>query len=300
MERLKGENAGHLSIIAANLIYGLNYTIAKGIMPDYFSPKAIIVFRVVGTFILFAACLVFIPWQKILRKDIWRFVLSALFGVSINQILFFEGLNLTTPIDSAIIMTVNPIMVLIFAWILLKENISLLKVSGIILGMSGALLIITAKGAISFGSEHFTGNVFIFINATSFAFYLVIVKPLMTRYHPLTVMFWVFGLGLLMVLPVCLPDFLKTDMTRIPSEIWWGLVYVIVFSTFFGYLLYNYGLRVLSASVTSTYIYLQPVFAGIAAFFFTGQIPVWTDYLAALMIFAGVYLTGKKKAGIAR
>lgn len=282
------------SIITANVIYGLNYVIAKGIMPNYLSPKAIIFFRIAGTIPI----ALFFFWQfvkeKIKYSDIPRFLLASFFGIALNQTMFFEGLNLTTPIDSAIIMTANPVLVLVFAYFILKDKISILKISGIILGIAGAVLIITGKGELSFNSNTFTGNLFILINATSFALYLVIIKPLISKYHPMTIMVWTFCLGFLITLPFTIVPFINSNFHNIPFVIWMSLLYVIIGATFLGYLLYNYSLKVLSPTVVSFFIYLQPLFSTLTTMAVYGDKPSLVDYLSAFLIFAGVWLVSKK------
>ncbi|MBI5540795.1 MAG: EamA family transporter, partial [Bacteroidia bacterium] len=225
-----------ISIIAANVIYGLNYVIAKGVMPDYFSPKAIIFFRITGTIVLTLLFFFLFIKEKVEKKDFPRLILSSVFGIAINQIMFFEGLNLTTPIDAAIIMTVNPVLVLIFAFVILKEKITLLKILGIAIGIAGAVLLITGKGELSFNSKTFVGNILILINATSFAVYLVIIKPLMKKYHPMTIMLWTFIFGFFITLPFTIEPVINSNFHDIPLKIWLGLGYIIVGATFLGYL----------------------------------------------------------------
>ena len=256
-----GKTFAYFSIIAANIIYGLNYVIAKGIMPDYLSPKAIIFFRIAGTIpIAFLFFWLFVK-EKINYRDIPRFIIASFFGIALNQTMFFEGLNLTTPIDSAIIMTANPVLVLVFSFFILKDRISLLKILGIALGISGALLIITGKGELSFNSDTFTGNIFILINATSFALYLVILKPLIAKYHPMTIMVWTFSLGFLITLPITINPFIHSDFHSIPASIWLALGYVIIGATFLGYLLYNYSLKVLNPTRGKFfYLFTTPIF----------------------------------------
>ena len=191
----------HLAILFANIIYGLNYVIAKDIMPDYLEPRAIIFLRVAGASAVFWLASVFSFGEKVARKDLIRLGLISFLGVGLNQIMFFEGLNLTTPINAAIVMTTNPILVMLLSFIIVKEAISLRKILGITLGFVGASTLILSDGAIDLSSNNSTGNLFVFINATSYGLYLVIVKPLLNKYHPLTVLFYVFAFGLLFVLP---------------------------------------------------------------------------------------------------
>ncbi len=295
MINFSGKSFAIISIIAANVIYGLNYVIAKGVMPDYFSPKAIIFFRITGTIAITLLFFFLFIKEKVEKKDFLRLFLASVFGIAINQIMFFEGLNLTTPIDAAIIMTINPVLVLIFAFIILKEKITLLKLLGITIGIAGAILLIVSEGDLSFNSKTFVGNILILINATSFAVYLVIIKPLMKKYHPMTIMLWTFIFGFLITLPFTIEPVLHSNFNSIPLKIWLGLAYIIVGATFLGYLLYNFSLRVLSPTVVSFFIYLQPLFSSITTMIVFGEKPGIIDYFSALLIFTGVWVVNIKQ-----
>lgn len=292
--------SAHIAVLSANIIYGINYAVAKGIMPDFMQPRAIIFVRVAGSFILFLLFALLIVRERVERKDYVMLFICSLFGITINQIMFFEGLNLTTSINTSIIMTINPILVMVFASFLLKEKITLLKTAGITLGAAGATWLILQKGDISFQSDTFTGNIFIVINAASFALYLVLAKPLMMKYHPVTVMTWVFGMGLVTVTPLCIGTFITTDFAAMPAEVWLSLAYIVVFATFLGYLLYNIAIRHLSPTSTSSYIYLQPLFAGIVGYILLAEQPGWVHLFASLLIVAGVYLVSFRKKKTAK
>jgi len=286
----------HLAIIGANIIYGLNYVIAKGIMPDYLQPRVIILFRVVGATLVFWLISSLLSKEKIDRKDYPRLALSALFGIAINQIMFFEGLNLTTPINASIIMVSTPILVLVLAHFLIGERISLQKVIGIALGASGASYLILLQGNISFSSSTFVGNLFVLINAASYAAFLVIVKPLMKKYSALTIMKWVFLLGTIYVLPFSFNLAIEANYSAIPFNIWLSIAYVIIFTTVLAYFLNNYSLKTVSPTVNSAYIYLQPLLASVVALIVQKDELTWTKIIAAVLIFLGVYFASLKKA----
>ncbi len=284
----------HLAIIGANLIYGINYVIAKGIMPDYMAPRTIILFRVAGATLVFWVITSFFKNEKVARKDLLKLMLVSFFGIALNQIMFFEGLNLTTPINASIIMVGTPILVLVFAHFILKEKIGGLKLAGITLGSSGALWLILKNGDISFTSGTFLGNLFILINASSYALFLVLIKPLMQKYSALTVMKWVFTFGLVYVIPVSLPLALHTNYAAIPFNIWMSVTYVVLFTTVLAYLLNNYSLKLVSPTVNSSYIYLQPFLATIVAMAAGKDVLTWVEVVAALLIFTGVYLVSRR------
>lgn len=283
----------HTGLFFVNLIYGANHTIAKEVMPKYVQPFGFIVLRVAGAFVLFL--LVHALWvkEKIDKRDIPRLVLCALLGVSVNQLLFFKGLSLTTPIHSAIIVTTNPIAVLVFASILIKEKITFQKVTGIALGAAGAIALIVLGKEITEGTNTFLGDVYIFLNALSYSVFIVLVKPLMQRYHPITIVKWIFLFGMIMVLPFGWNETMAIDWTNLPLEIIWGIIYVVVGATFLGYLLNSTALKVLDASVVSIYVYLQPVLAAFIAIGFGKDHLTPVSIVASIMIFIGVYLVSK-------
>ena len=283
----------HLAILGANVIFGLNYVIAKGIMPDYLAPRAIIFFRVTGAALLFWIISIFFRGEKIEKKDFLRLAFAAFFGVALNQILFFEGLNLTTPINASVIMVGTPITVLIFSHFILKEQLTKLKMVGIAFGTVGALWLILKNGSVSFSSETFVGNILIFINASSYALFIVLVKPLIMKYSPITVMKWVFTIGILFIVPVSLKITLETDYASIPFNIWLSVVYVVLFTTVLAYLLNNYSLKVVSPTVNSAYIYLQPFLATVVALWAGKDVLTWVEITAASLIFTGVYFVSR-------
>ena len=284
----------HLAVIAANIIYGLNYVIAKGIMPDYLQPRVIIMFRVLGAMIVFQLISLFFPKEKVSRKDLWRLALCAVFGIAINQIMFFEGLNLSTPINASIIMVGTPILVLVFSYFIIGDRLSINKIIGISLGALGASWLILRVGDISFSSDTFVGNLLILINASSYALFLVLVKPLMAKYTPLTIMKWLFTFGFVLVFPFAIRLTVQTDYTQIPFNIWLSVGYVILFTTVLAYFLNNFSLKKISPTMNSSYIYLQPFLATLVAVYLGKDRLTWTEVIAALLIFTGVYFVSRK------
>lgn len=290
----------HAALFAVNALYGASHVIAKGIMPTYLSPNAFILLRVTGATLLFWPVLFMTKGSvSIKRKDLPLFALCGLFGVAINQLFFFHGLHLSSSINSGIIMTVNPILVVILSYFILQEKITVRKSLGIALGATGAVLLTLAAGTGT--GDSLLGDLFLFINAASYAIYLVIAKPLMREYSPLKVITWVFTFGLIYVLlfPPSLQDLSEVDFMAIPQDAIIKIIYIIVGVTFLTYLLTMYGLKQLTPSVSSAYIYLQPVLVIFFAIIlskigiaddYTDTI-TWEKIAYMLVIFVGVYLT---------
>lgn len=287
----------HLFVLSANLIYGANYSIAKKAMPEFIQPLGFVLVRVLFACLLFWISAAFIKEKEKLRKqDYIRLALCGLFGVAINQLLFFAGLNLTVPINAALIMTTNPVLVLLIAHFLIREKISFSKTAGIILALSGASLLILSGGAASFSGQSALGDLMVLINSLSFAIFLVIVKPLMMRFHPLTVMKWTFLSGSIPVLFFGTGEMFTARWYEMDFNIWMSVIYVVLATTFLAYLFNIFALRELDASQVSVYIYLQPLFAAMFSVLFGEGLPQWIHLFTGMMIFTGIWLTMKKKA----
>jgi drug/metabolite transporter (DMT)-like permease len=192
-------------------------------------------------------------------------------------------------------MTSNPILVLIASAIILKNKITITKLGGILLGITGALLLLLFKADFSFGSDTLLGDLFIFLNALSYGVYLVIAVPLMKKYKPLTVIKWVFTFGAVFVIPFGYNEFLSIEWSSFTSTIWLKFAFVIIGTTFLAYLFNIYGLKKLNAATVSTYIYLQPLLAAAFAIWAGKDSLDWIKILAAVLIFSGVYLVSKAK-----
>jgi drug/metabolite transporter (DMT)-like permease len=283
----------HLLLFVAQFLYGANYTIAKEAMPEFIQPFGFVLLRCLGGTALFWLVGLFVK-EKIDRKDLPKLMLVAVFGIVINQLMFFKGLSLTHPINGAVVMISTPIMVLIMAAIIIKERITSRKALGIGIGLVGTLMILVVGKKLSFSSDTFLGDVFIFINATAYGVYLVLISPLMKKYHPVTVIKWVFLLGLFMVLPFGYEQFSEVAWSTLPPKAVWAMVYVVIGLSFFAYLFNTVALKYVSPSVVSSYIYLQPIIASLVAIWMGKDHLDWIKVLSAVLICIGVYLVSAK------
>ena len=284
-----------LAATFVSLIYGLSFTIAKDVMPHYIKPFVFIVIRVFGATVLFWLTSFFGPKEKIDRKDFPRIIASALFGVAINMLTFFKGLSYTSPISASVIMVTTPIIVLILSSIIMKEKMLKRKVFGIFLGLIGTgFLILYGKSATN-ATNASLGNLLVLINATAYGFYLIIVKKLMDKYNAFTFVKWIYTFGLLMVIPFGWNEFNEIKWGILPNTILWEIGFVIVFTTFFTYLLNLISMRELKPTTVAVFIYLQPLFATIFAIGLGKDELNSIKLVSALLIFLGVYLVTQKK-----
>lgn len=286
----------HLALLGANLIYGANYTVAKGLMPDFIRPVGFVVTRVSVALVLFALLSLTYKRVRFTAREFGVLFLCGIFGVAINQTFFFSGLELTREINASIIMISSPIMVVLMGALLLREKLTVARMTGVILGCSGAAFLILYGKHLSFGSDTLKGDLMVFINATSYSIYLLLVKPLMKQHNPVLIICWVFFFGFLMVLPFGYDQFTHARWAAMEAGQWIAVAYVCVATTFLAYLLNIIALKRASTALVSFYIYLQPLFAALVALSL-GRDHLTSDKLiAAALIFSGVFLVSYSPA----
>lgn len=279
-----------LALTITSILFGVNYSVAKGLMPSFVTPPQLMIFRLSGTL------LVLVPWywlrgaEKVAPSDRLRIILSGLTGITLNQVFFFEGLSRTSPVDTSIIHTLSPMLVMAFALMLIGEKLTLRKVAGITTGAAGALwlVLLAEQGQAAAGT--LTGNLLILLNIACYSLYLVIVKPLMARYSALTVMTHTFAWGSLFVLPYVAGSFSTLSFGHFTSGAWLALLYVVFLTTLTAFSLTAWALRHVSATAAGYFIYLQPVIASLVAWLAYGETLTPAKLGAALLVFSGVFL----------
>ncbi|HSZ24404.1 MAG TPA: DMT family transporter [Cytophagaceae bacterium] len=261
---MKESFKAHLMLSMAALIGGFNFTISKIIMPGFLKPMSLVIIRGIISILVFSLLHFLFVKEKLQKKDYGRVFLASLFGIVINQITFYEGLNLTSPINASLMMTITPIMVLVVSSLSGKEKMSVTKILGVFLGTAGTILLLlhSNRGPIR---GLFAGDILVLINAVSWACFLVTVKPLMQEYNPLTILKWIFFLGFFLNLPFGYHDFATTNWNLMNAKELWAFAFIICFATLMAYYLNAAVLKYVNPSIAGSYIYLQPLLAGIIA-----------------------------------
>lgn len=273
------------------IIYGMTFTFANDVIDEgHVGPYGFILLRVLGAAILFWLFSLFVPSEKIDRKDFITLFIASVFGIGLNMLTFFKGLEFTTPIHASVIATTVPIVVLALSAFMLKEAITTRKLMGVILGFTGAVILSIYGKSPRIGDNIALGNLLVFINAVSYSVYLIILKKLAIKYHPFAFMKWLFLFGLLLVTPFGFNELITVNITSFNGYIWFSILFVIVGATFGTYILNPLALTKLKASTVSAFVYMQPVIAGIFAVIMGSDTLGLVKIIAALCIFAGVYL----------
>ncbi len=279
------------------LFYAYNFTAAKEVTPEYIGPFGLTWYRVIVTCAIFWLISLFAGIkEKVSLREMPLIALAAFCGVGFNMVTFMWGLSLTSPISASVLMVSTPIIVLVLSAIFLKERLFATRIIGILVGFSGAALLIflsTDKGAEA--SNPLLGNALIFINAVSYAFYILLAKKLTARYHVFTLMKWLYFFGLLFITPFGITQGLEFDFGTASSETVLNIGYVILFATFGTYMLNIIAIRTLKPSVVAVFVYLQPLLATLIAVGLDKDIITWQKAVAGILIFTGVFLTGLKR-----
>jgi len=291
---MSSRNFAFLLAFLAAIIYGVSFTVAKDVMPHYIKPYGFILARVSGATLVFWIVGIFIKKENISLHDYSRIILASVFGIALNMLAFFKGLSLTTPISASVIMVTTPIMVLIFSAIFLKEKATIKKLLGIFIGMFGAIVLIVYGQNQNTATNATLGNLLVFINASSYGMYLIIIRNLTKKYHPLTLAKWIYLFGLMMVIPFGLTEFNEVNWAVLPTSALYKIGFVVIFTTVLTYMFNLFAVKRLKPTTLSIFIYLQPVIASSYALIVGSDTIDKLKIIATLLIFMGVFLVTRK------
>ena len=298
---MDGKLKGHAALWVANIIWGLNAPIGKSVLwsethPQGVSPFALSVYRMLGACLLFWTVSLFLPREKVAPRDIVLLLFASVFGIQLNQMLFLWGLSLTSPIDTSIIATIVPVLTMVLATLFLREPITWLKAGGVFLGCAGALILILVSQHGAGHTSSIKGDLLCIVSAISFATYLTAFRNVIVRYSPVTTMKWMFLFAAVVAVVIYYRPLTEVDYAGLAAKTWAGIGYVVVGATFFSYLMVPVAQRYLRPTVVSMYNYVQPV----VAVLFTVAVGLdtfgFTKGVAALCVFAGVWLVTKSKS----
>ena len=286
-----------LAAIIATTIYGINHTVAKMVMPIYIGSLGLVFLRVLGATIIFWTISLFFKTKPIEKKDRLTILKCGLFGMSINIAAFIAGLDYSTPVNSSILIIISPIFVVILSFFIFKKKINFIKILGIILGFIGAMiLILTADSNNSIGRNIPLGNFLFIVNSISYAYYLIIVKPMAEKYDLITLFKWLFLIGLIFNFPLGINQFLDVDWASLPLwEAVLPMVFVVVGTTCMTYFLNGYALSKITSTEVAVFMYLQPIIGILFAIFTKSDTITLIMFVASVLIFTGVYLTSVLK-----
>lgn len=284
-------------MLCAGTCWGLMAPIGKDAMLNGIDGIDLVSFRVLGGALLFWLTSLFTKKEHVPVKDILLLGCAGLFALVFNQCSYTIGLNLTSPSNSSIMTTSMPIFAMVLSFFILKEPITWQKAGGVLLGCTGAVIIITTSATAGNAKVgNIWGDLLCMSAQLSFALYLSLFKPLIQKYSLFTVNKWMFTWATLIIWPFTLGHVSSIDFASVPMSTWWETGFVVFFGTYISYICMMVGQQTLRPTVVSVYNYMQPlvsvsvsVAAGLAVF-------KTSQALAAILVFSGVWFVVKSKS----
>ncbi len=288
---------GHLAMLGANVMWGLMSPVVKIVFATgVVAPMIVVDFRVAGAALLFWLTSLFLPKEHVPARDILRLFGAGMLGVLFNQGCFILGVKLTSPGEASLVTTTMPMWVMLLAWLILREPITLKKAGGIAAGAAGAIILIAGSVAPASGSNPALGDVIVLCAQLSYALYLTLYRNFIRKYSLVTLMKWMFLSATVVGLPSSLKWLGATDWNAISPTEWGGIAYVVVCGTFLAYICIMIGQKALRPTLVGMYNYVQPIVATITGICLGLDRFTPVKALAIALIFSGVWLVTISKA----
>lgn len=289
---------GHLAMIAANAMWGLMSPAAKVVLTaGTVTPLLLTNMRIAGAAILFWFTSLFTPYEKVPPGDLLRLAGAACLGILFNQGCFIFGVGLSSPGEASIITTTMPMWVMVLAALILEEPITWKKAGGILLGASGAIMLVSGNlGTQATGNNPLLGDILVLTAQLSYALYLTLYRNFIRRYSLITLMKWMFLFATLILSIPSIPTVLAAPWASIDTATWAGISFIVVGGTFVAYICVMIGQKNLRPTIVGMYNYLQPIVATAIGIYMGFDHFTVLKTIAVLLIFTGVYLVTISKA----
>ena len=289
---------GHLAMVGANSMWGLMAPVAKMVMAaGLVSPLLMTNFRIIGAALLFWTASLFVPREKVPPRDLLLLAGAAMLGILFNQGCYVFGVGFTSPGEASIITTTMPIWVMLLAAVILKEPITLKKVGGIVLGASGALMLVLGSArAGARGDNPMLGDLLVLTAQLSYTLYLTFYRNFIRKYSVVTLMKWMFTFAAVVLLPVSWSQLMSAQWGEFTVREVAGVGYVVFFATFIAYICIMIGQKNLRPTLVGMYNYVQPIVASCVGVWLGLDTFTAGKIVAVALIFSGVFLVTISKA----
>ncbi len=290
--------AGHAACFVAYAIFGLNIIICKDLTSSHIiSPMGLFCIRSVCAGSLFWLISLFLPKEKVDRKDYVRIFIASMLGFFLCQISFLIAIPEVTPMTSSIVSSLSPIYTMFIAAVAIKEPITVKKAGGVLISFVGIMILIFNSMHSAGATENsLRGILLMIVNGLSFALYLGIFKPLISKYSVCTFMKWIFLFSTLVSVPVSAGEIVSLEWSAVPGKLIAELGYLVFFATFVSYYLIPFGQQRLRPTLVSMYAYIQPIIATGISICIGMDTLTWQKILSAVMVFAGVIIVSRSKS----
>lgn len=289
---------GHVAVLCANLIFGLNIPISKALLSQWMTPFGYMASRTLVATIIFWIIQSFLPKEKVSPKDLAIIAMGGIMGFVVSQSLTAVSLQYTSPVYFSLIVALSPLVVMLLAAVFLKEPITGKKMAGVVLGIAGALLMIAQIDNSVSGKNNLWGIFLAVISVTAFSVYLIIIRSVAQKYTTVTQMKWMFLFAAIILVPLGCTEYSEQALF---SASWgwtgvWELAFVAILATSVAYFLTPFGMKYLRATTVSVYMNLQPIVSSVAAICVGQDNFSWDKPLAEVLVIARAYVVSTSRA----
>jgi len=288
---------GVVLIVTANLMGGLAYPMQKLALRGLPPVTLMLVRNLVGV-ALMMALVAFrgTDWKRWDRRDFVRVFVLGTFAYGLPMLLGIVGVGMSTASNGSILVLLEPAVIVVIAWLCLKERVSAVKLLAVAFGLAGAVTIVLEDASLDelFGGEHLAGNAILALHGVLWGVYTPFIKPIVARRDPIGISALTLAFAIPPFVPLAALEWSKWQLDAAGVEaLAWG-VGLGVFSSFGATLLWLISLRFLSASTTAPFVFLQPL-AGIGAgMMFLGEGLTPASITGAILIAIGVVLATRR------
>lgn len=290
MEKKKLE--GHAAVLLANTIFGLGVPVTKLLLDDWVSPMAYMATRCIGAAVIFWLISLFMPRERVERRDLMVIMGGGLLGFVVSQTLTAWALNFTSPVYFSLIATLTPVATMVCAALLIGERLTGRGVTGVAIGVGGALLMVLTGWQGGSGSNDLMGIGLALLSLLTWALYLIVTRSVSAKYSAVTQMKWVFLVSTVAVLPFSWGDLQGATLYSGGWQ-WSGVLemaFIVVFATVAGFFAIPFAMRHLRATTVSIYTNLQPIVASLVAIRLEQDVLTWDKPVALALVLLSAYI----------
>lgn len=284
--------AGFAFALGATMIWSGNFIVARG-LNETVNPATLAFLR------WFTACLALFPlagvntWKKraVVQKNIYYLLPTAFLGVTVFNTLIYLAAQTSTALNLSLIATSTPVFIIIFARIFLGEPITMARLGGLALAISGVVLLITrADLSILLNLSFAMGDLWMIMAAMIFGGYSILIRKKPLEISQSVFLMSTFFLGFVMLIPWAGLEIFFKGMPVLDKGIVWSVLYIGIGASLGAFFLWTRAIEIIGPSAAGLIYYTLPLFSGLGAFLILGEPVGWVHAVSGVMVFGGIVI----------
>ena len=281
----------YLVLIFIQVLFGANFPASK-IIVSRIDPLlwSNVRFLIAGIIMAFFSILMRRKHPPLTKEFILPLLPLSILGMGLGQGLFLIGLNYTTPVNSAVLITFIPILTLLIVILRKQEELTFNKLFGFVMAFMGVILLRDITN-FTLSNRTFLGDSLVFLSALCFALYLCFGKEFLMKFDNMWTTSWMFIISGLLMSIFNIDKFIEITELDMSYDLFYCCLYSVFGATILTYFLNNWSLKRVSSGNVAIFIYLQPIVAGLIAYFYLDQEISFRVFFCSLLILSGLIFT---------